>query len=250
MPLIRNFILRRESTENFEVFNVKFNLIVFDVDGTLTSFDEPVSYDISTAIRHLEDIGIRISLSSGKNLSYLKRLAGDLGIKRPIIIAENGCVIADIADNKEVWLSERSHEMYEIIDKVRNKFSDSLWEQPNKVEFSFFSKTPSLRSEVISYTKEVVSQYADRVHAYVGSGSIDVLPLEIDKGVGLAEVKRRYSFKKEEVAAVGNGENDIPMFKEAGLPLIVGKHVSYANAMRFNTIREVLDFLTTKERKV
>jgi HAD superfamily hydrolase (TIGR01484 family) len=222
---------------------MNFNLIVFDIDGTLTSFDEPVNNDISMAIRHLEDIGIRISLSSGKNLSYLKTLAGDLGIKRPIIIAENGCVIADVADNKEVWLSERFQEMYEIIYQVRNKYSDSLWEQPNRVEFTFFSKNPSLRSEVISYTKDVVSQYADKVHAYMGFGSIDVLPLKIDKGVGLAEVKRMYNLKKEDVVAVGNGENDIPMFKEVGLPLIVGNHVSYSHAMRFNTIREVLDFL-------
>ena len=59
-----------------------------------------------------------------------------------------------------------------------------------------------------------------------------------------------YGFKKEEVAAIGDGENDIPMFKEAGLPMIVGKQISYPDAMSFNTIGEALDFLTNAQRNV
>lgn len=235
--------------DKFDALNVKISLIVFDIDGTLTSFNKPISSEVSAIIRHIEDTGVKIALSSGKDLSYLKMMSEDLGIKRPITIAENGCVIADVANNKEIWLSERTNEIRDIINKIRNRFSDSLWEQPNKVEYSFFSNKSERKLELISYAKKVVSQYADKVHAYVGFGSIDVLPINIDKGVALMQVKKIYGIKKEEVAAVGNGENDIPMFKEAGLPLIVGKQISYADAMKFNTIIEVLDFLASKERK-
>lgn len=225
------------------MFKMKLKLIVSDIDGTLTSFDEPVSYEVSAVIRHFEDAGIRIALSSGKDIPYLERIAQELGIKRPIIIAENGCGIVDVAANKEVWLTERNPEIYEIRKRILDKFSDTLWEQPNKVEFTFSSKMPTLQSEVVSYAKEVISHYADKVHAYVGAGCIDVLPTGIDKGVGLKEVKRMYGLKKEEVAAIGNGENDIPMFNEAGLPLIVGMKISFPGALRFSAIGDALGFL-------
>lgn len=224
-------------------FNLKLKLIVFDIDGTLTSFDEPVGYDASAIIGHLEDPGIRIALSSGKDIPYMERIARELGIKRPIIIAENGCVIVDVANKKEFWLANRTPEIYEIRERILNRFSDTLWEQSNKIEFTFSSKISILKSDVISYAKEVISHYADKVHAYVGSGCIDVLPAGIDKGTALAEVKRMYVFKKEEVAAIGDGENDIPMFEEAGLSLIVGLKISYPSALRFNVIGDALRFL-------
>jgi HAD superfamily hydrolase (TIGR01484 family) len=227
---------------------MKFRLIVFDVDGTLTSFDEPVSSHVILTLKYIENLGISIALSSGKHLPYLKRIALDLGIQRPIIIAENGCVVVDVVKSKEIWVTERPPEIYEIRKRILDKFPDSLWEQPNKVEFTFSSKIPALRSEVIPYAKEVISHYKDKIHTYGCTGSIDVLPAGIDKGVGLAEVKRMYGFKKGEVVAIGDGENDIPMFKEAGLSLIVGTQISYPDAMSFKTIAEVLDFLTNTQR--
>jgi HAD superfamily hydrolase (TIGR01484 family) len=232
------------------MFNMKFRLIVFDVDGTLTSFDEPVSRNVILTLKYLENLGIRIALSSGKHLPYLEGIARDLEIRRPIIIAENGCAIVDMADSREIWLTERPPEICEIRKRIMHKFSDSIWEQPNKVEFTFSPKTSALRSEVITHAEEVISHYRDKIHTYGGSGSIDVLPVGIDKGVGLAEVKRMYGFKQDEVVAIGDGENDIPMFKEAGLSLIVGTQISHPNALSFNTIVEVLDFLTNTQRSV
>jgi len=229
---------------------MKFSLIVFDIDGTLRSFDEPVSRNVSLTLRHLEKLRARIALSSGKHLPYIEKIAQDLEILRPIIIAENGCAIVDVADNREIWLTERPPEIYEIRKRILHKFPDSIWEQPNKVEFTFSAKNTELRSEMITYANEVITQYRDKIHMYGCSGSIDVLPAGIDKGFGLAEVKRMYGFKKDEVVAIGDGENDIPMFREAGLSLIVGTQVSHPNALSFNTIAEVLDFLTNTQRSV
>ena len=222
---------------------MKFRLIVFDVDGTLIPSDKPMSCDVSVTLRHFENLGIRIALSSGKHFQYIEGVARDLGIKRPIIIAENGCIIVDVVYNKEVWLTKRTPEIREIREKILSKFSDFTREQPNKVEFTVFPKTVALLPEIISYARELNNQYGNRIHMYEYAGYLDILPASIDKGAGLAEIKRMYGFKKEEVAAIGDGENDIPMFKEAGLSLIVGTQISYPDAMSFHTIEEALDFL-------
>ncbi len=223
---------------------MKLRLVAFDIDGTLTSFNEPVDSDVSMVIRHLEDVGIRIALSSGRDLIYLERVVQELGVKRPIIIAENGCAIVDVVGGREVWLAKRIPELYEIRKRLRSRFSDALWEQPNEVELTLSAKISALQSEVISYAEEIISHHAGKVHAYVSAGCIDILPFGISKGAGLAEVKKMYALKRGEVAAIGDGENDIPMFEEAGLPLIVGSKVSFPSALRFSAIGDALDFLS------
>lgn len=219
-----------------------FRLIVFDIDGTLIPLGKTMSHNVSAIIRYFENLGVRIALSSGKNISYLEGMARDIGIKKPLIIAENGCVIVDIAESKEVWLTNRTPEIHEIREKILGKFSEFIEEQPNNVELTFSITT--LQPEAVSYVKELINEYRDRVHAYEYAGCLDILPVGIDKGAGLAEAKRMYGFMKEDVVAIGDWENDIPMFKEAGLALIVGTQISYPNAMSFDTIDEVLDFLT------
>jgi HAD superfamily hydrolase (TIGR01484 family) len=224
------------------VFNVRFRLFVFDIDGTLISSRKMIGRNVSAIIRCFEDHGVRIALSSGKNISYLEGMARHIGIKRPIIIAENGCVVVDIAEGKEVWLAKRTPEIHEIREKILGKLSDFIGEQPNNVELTFSIK--ELRPESVSYVKGLIDEYRGRVHVYEYAGCFDILPVGVDKGVGLAEVKRMYGFKEGDVVAIGDGENDIPMFKEAGSALIVGTQISYPNAISFDTIDEVLDFLT------
>jgi len=221
-----------------------FRLIVFDIDGTLIPFGKMMSRNVSAIIRYFEKQGVRIALSSGKNISYLEGIARDIGIKKPIIIAENGCVIVDIAESKEVWLAKRTPEIHEIRGKILAKFSDFTGEQSNNVELTF--SITALQPEAVSYIKELLNKYHDMIHTYEYAGCLDVLPVGVDKGVGLAEAKRMYGFKKEDVVAIGDGENDIPMFKEAGLALIVGTKISYPTAVSFDTIEEVLDFLMKK----
>ncbi|MFH0897495.1 MAG: HAD-IIB family hydrolase [Candidatus Bathyarchaeota archaeon] len=219
-----------------------FRLIVFDIDGTLIPFGKMMTRNVSATIRYFENLGVRIALSSGKNISYLEGMAQDIGIKKPLIIAENGCVIVDMAESKEVWLTKRTPEIQKIREKILGKFSDFIEEQPNNVELTF--SITALKPEAVSYVKGLINEYRDRVHAYEYAGCLDILPVGVDKGVGLAEAKRMYGFEKEAVVAIGDGQNDIPMFKEAGLALIVGKQISYPNAISFDTIEEVLDFLT------
>ena len=219
-----------------------FKLVVFDIDGTLIPFRKVISNKVSKTIKILENQGVRIAFSSGKNISYLEKIAQNIGINKPIIVAENGCVIFDIAENKEVWLTERTSPINKIREKILDKYSELVEEQLNTVEFTF--SVTRLQPEAVFYIKSLINEYSERVHVYEYAGCFDILPMGIDKGVGLARVKRIYGFKKEDVVAIGDGENDIPMFREAGLALIIGSQISYPNAINFNTAEEVLDFLT------
>ena len=47
--------------------------------------------------------------------------------------------------------------------------------------------------------------------------------------------------------AVGNGENDIPMLREAGIALIIGSRISHPTIANINSIQEALAFLAAHE---
>ena len=222
---------------------MKLGLIVFDVDGTLTHSGNLPDNDVSTALKDLENRGIRIALSSGKPVFYLEALIERIGLQMPIIVAENGCIIVDVAERKEVWSGERNFAMHEIRRKILDRFPSSVKEQENRVEMTFFVDDKSLFEEIASQVRHLVNESGDKVHMYECEGGFDILPSGIDKGTALAKLKGMYGFDKKRVAAVGDGENDIPMFKEAGLALMIGSRTSHPTVANFNTIREALVFL-------
>ena len=78
----------------------------------------------------------------------------------------------------------------------------------------------------------------------VHEDAVDVFPTIIDKGKGLLEVMRVLKMTKDEVVAVGDSDNDLPLFRNAGQSIIVGDNpVDFSGAKRFSSIGEALDYL-------
>lgn len=70
-----------------------------DVDGTLTTGSDSISWAASEVIRHLEDDGIIVGLVSGRMLPGLESLVHDLYITGPIIAGNGG--VAKLKVNSE-----------------------------------------------------------------------------------------------------------------------------------------------------
>lgn len=219
-------------------------LVALDVDGTIAEPSEPVKKEIAEKLQNLEDRGVRIVLASGKNLSYLSGLARGMGIKNPLLIAENGCVIFDPVKLKEIRLVERPMEISTIESAVVSRFADSIWLQPTQVELAILPKVKKALPELISYVKESIKPFSEKVVVLEHEDAVDVLPSGIDKGKALAKIGRLCGVKRENVVVVGNSSNDIPMFREAMFFLIVGNQIGHCEgAKRFPTIKEALDFV-------
>jgi HAD superfamily hydrolase (TIGR01484 family) len=219
-------------------------LVALDVDGTIAEPSEPVKKEIAEKLQNLEDRGVRIVLASGKNLSYLSGLARGMGIKNPLVIAENGCVIFDPVKLKEIRLVERPMEISTIESEVVSRFKDSIWLQPTKVELAILPKVKKALPELTSSVREIIKPFNKKVVMLEHEDAIDVLPAGIDKGKALAKISKLYGVRRENVVVVGNSSNDIPMFREAMSFLIVGNKISHCEgAKRFPTIKEALDFV-------
>lgn len=79
-----------------------------------------------------------------------------------------------------------------------------------------------------------------------GKGIVRVDPYR--KDVALQDLMNKFSLKKEEVAAVGDGEVDIPMFRNAGISIAFNPFSEYVSnqagvVIRGNDLREILHYL-------
>ena len=104
-----------------------------------------------------------------------------------------------------------------VVAAVReNSFSAAL-AAPVEVLFCLESHLLTVRRR----TEQALAGYSGLAAAYSGS-YVEIYSKAATKGTALAAVARQLSISKDEIACIGDGENDIPMFQEAGLRFAMG----------------------------
>ena len=69
-----------------------------------------------------------------------------------------------------------------------------------------------------------MERYPDLRAAYTGI-YVEVYSKDASKGRAIAELARHLGIRKEEIACIGDGENDLSMFEAAGLKIAMGNAV-------------------------
>ncbi len=87
-------------------------------------------------------------------------------------------------------------------------------------EFQFYFFSPGAEQDV----RSVLEKYPDLRAAYTGI-YVEVYSKDASKGRALAELARHLDIRKEEIACIGDGENDLSMFEAAGLRFAMGNAV-------------------------
>ena len=87
-------------------------------------------------------------------------------------------------------------------------------------EFQFYFFSPGAERNV----RSVLEKYPDLRAAYTGI-YVEVYSKDASKGRALAELARHLNIRKEEIACIGDGENDLSMFEAAGLRIAMGNAV-------------------------
>jgi len=200
-------------------------LIIFDVDDTLAPPNTPINRSVAEVLKKLETRGIRICLISGKPVSYLSGLARQLGLQEPILSGENGAIVYYSKDfppkqSLVVTTVEEGKVLEELKSNIIRDYGDTVWIQPNQFNLTIFPRTEKTKIDLFQYViGRSAELYAQGFKTYRHSDSIEVVSSEINKGAALRKIRTFENLKKEEVVAVGDGENDIPMFSEAGISI-------------------------------
>lgn len=198
-------------------------LAVFDLDGTLADLGKGIPEANVRLLKKLEAMGVRIAISSGKPTEYLCGMLRQIGLQDPIMIGENGAAIRMGVDlpPREFYILPYSEDAARTIEFLKKKFKElipGMWYQNNEVGLTPFPKIEE-EFEMIEQCLRENAEHIKDVIIYRQCDCFDITPVGITKYDGLAFLAKLLGVSPDEVAAVGDGINDYPMFEYAGFSI-------------------------------
>ncbi len=259
----------------------KYKLLSIDLDGTLlTKFKRITRKDLISLYRY-SSAGGNIFINTGKSLQstykYLNKIQ-TVTNNMKYCSCLNGNLIYDINKKKVIHynsiMANDCQKIYDIIQKHNKHFMSydvEDYSQPIELKESSNFKILSQRYKqimhynrtsdpkikeshkinIVSVMKPIDHVIAEEIEQL---GDVDVIQtnnrlFEIvkkgsNKGTSLNKVMDLYGFKKEEVAAIGDSNNDLEMFKAAGTSFLVNKKAPTKLKKEANAV------ISTKKNKV
>jgi Cof subfamily protein (haloacid dehalogenase superfamily) len=233
----------------------KFQLVAFDLDGTLVGRDNVVTPRVLEAVAKMHDAGVRGCLCTGRMYRACIGYVRELRFDAPVICYQGAAIIDPSTDDilahgalpndvvRDVIAWTQADRMYlqlyrndEYYSGGRNRFSD-LYASVAQVQpivvsslreaFAFSEATKAVviadAPEAAAYEKKLAEALGPR--AYVTRSLpefVEVLNPSIDKGRALAFVMDRLGIPREAVAAIGDSWNDAPLLEAAGFGSAMG----------------------------
>ena len=228
-------------------------LMISDVDGTLVGKDKSLSQATVDAVKRLRAAGVVFTLISARPLSGVMEIVRRLGLDVPVgaynggtIARPDGTVVS--AERLDEGAAREALEMFDLDWVTTWVFADGLWhtkttdtphnsseivtaaQQPTVVE-SFSGLTDRIDKIVAVSDEEprlaeleTTTQAALGEHATVARSQVyylDVTAPKANKGHGVTALARAIGVPLAHVAVIGDGQNDVYMFKVAGLSIAV-----------------------------
>lgn len=223
-------------------------LIAFDLDGTLARVGKGILPEDIVKLRKLEDMGYVITISSGKPTYYLCGFMRQVGLKKPILMGENGAAIQFGVElpPKQYYIlpypDNAIEELRRMKEDILGLCSNNVWLQPNLVGLTVFPQNKDQFKIIRDYLND--NEAARRnTSVYEHIDSFDITPKGINKAEGMKYLCQMLGILPEETVAVGDGENDVPMFEIAGFSIGIATKERIKANIRFDTISEALDQL-------
>lgn len=251
--------------------HTNYKMIITDLDDTLLNSQKKISETDLEAIFKAQEKGVKFILCSGRPTFAMKSLAKEIKADEygSYIISFNGSIINDFKNNKNLFEAslekEDLHLLYdfskkynthiltyindEIISETDSEYIDvevDLTKMPHRKVKSFkeFVNQGAVKCMLLaepSYLKkvevELKKEYGDKYSIAISKPFfLEVTKLGIDKGVAVKRLADTLNIPIEEVIAVGDSFNDLPMLKASGFSIAVEN----ANP----EIKKQVDFIT------
>lgn len=242
---------------------MKTKAVFLDVDGTLISFNtHRVPDSAIQALNEVHNAGVKIIIATGRIQTDLKELEA---IPYDGIVALNGakCLLRDgTVISEHPILIDDFHTVKHLASKYDFPLAVEvekgiLVDKVTQTVIDLSNLTNHSIPPVVDLEKEFIESRCCQVCIYCGEDVekeimaqlpnlcvsrwnpyfADVNVAGINKATGLAEFAKHYGFDVSETAAIGDGGNDIPMLRVAGIGIAMG------NAK--DEVKAVADYVTT-----
>jgi 5-amino-6-(5-phospho-D-ribitylamino)uracil phosphatase len=235
-------------------------LVVIDIDGTLLIRANEISPANKAALHELQKRGIAVSLCTGRAIGAAQGVLDQLGIdgyhiffdgalvtnpetrkylyiktlnrshiKQALDCARENGVIMDLISAKacymeqDSWVADIRREFF----KVDPIFTDFL-HLPENEEFikgTLVVRSPEEKAGAERFRQRFLKEFIlskTKTPAYPDVDFINVLAPGVSKSIAMAALMTHLGLKPDQVMAIGDGLNDIPIIKTAGLGVAMG----------------------------
>ncbi len=230
-----------------------YRMVAIDLDGTLTNCEKEVSENNKRAIREAIDRGITIILASGRPVIGMEKIARQLGLYElgGYLLAYNGAEIIDCKTGETILKKELPDSYYSWICETARRFHvDALTYDGYGVlsesdtakyvlQEAFNNGIPIKKVEhlerhiqgavpkfmvvgepaVIKKVEAYMNQaYGQEINIFLSEPYFcEVTAKGVKKDSSLVWLAGHLGYSLAELAAIGDGLNDLPMFEAAGL---------------------------------
>jgi Cof subfamily protein (haloacid dehalogenase superfamily) len=228
-------------------------LVAVDVDGTLMDSEGRLSDPVREALHTANEHGIQLAIVSGRNYQGVNYILGQLGLEL-WFISSNGAYIGNLHLGKVLERHFLKRKDAEMVIRIGRSLGAGIfferedgvyWEGPkfHLVKLNSVKGIPLKQTEDLFQLESsrplkitLVGEPGDlpRFYAGLSAGNLDIDVVQstdhslevnrkgVNKGKALKRLATYLKIPLAEVMAVGDGENDIPMFKVAGTSVAMG----------------------------
>lgn len=264
----------------------EIRLVVADIDGTLVTRDKRVTPAALTAIQRLRNAGIKFTVISSRPPRGIQVVAKVVGLTDPVPAFNGGLVVG--ADLKTV-LREKLLESVvakRLIARL-TELQTGIWVYTDKDWFVTDENGPYVQHEMhaVQYSPTVVKDFSgvtlDRVAKIVGVSEdfdglsrverqlqqefrgavsatksqkyyLDITHPSANKGEGVLLVSELLGIPTDNIATIGDMQNDVFMFRQSGLSIAMGNATDEvkATAQYVTSSNEEEGFANAMERYI
>jgi Cof subfamily protein (haloacid dehalogenase superfamily) len=232
----------------------RVQLVIADVDGTLVTQDKVLTEVARAAVRKIVEAGIAFTITSGRPPLGMKMLTEPLALKDPIAAFNGGVIVrpdlsllrqhllpADAAQHAAEIISRHGLDLWLYTDQdwfVRRLQAPHVEREqwtvkfPPKVAPSYnglLSRAAKLVGVSDDYAavarceQDVQKQCGAQVSASRSQPYyLDVTHPEANKGAVVTVLSQMLKIPPENIATIGDGPNDVLMFRRSGLSIAMG----------------------------
>jgi len=191
-------------------------VVAVDIDGTMTYGDRRIDIASIEAVRKAEAAGLPVVLCTGNLLAFTEGIATMLGTSGPLI-AEDGGVVFDPRSGQEYVLGDRV-EADRGLEALERKFGKL---EQTRSSYGRLTGLTIKRTITAEQAMEVFRREGLDLVAVDSGFAIHLRSLAVNKGNALRKVASLLGLTTAEMAAIGDGANDVEMLQTAGLSFAV-----------------------------
>lgn len=231
---------------------MRYKLLALDIDGTLTNSQKKITPRTKAALMAAQKKGVRLILASGRPSAGVKPLAQELEMDKygGFILSYNGAQVIDLTNNRTVYEKTLDPEVIPVIENLAHRYGVGVLtyvdgcvvtETPDDPYIQLEAKINGLPLKAVDDFSEAVTEkepkclmtgdgeYMGKIEPEIASALkglsvyrsesyfLEIMPSNIDKAKSLERLCAYAGASREELAACGDGYNDIPMIEYAGL---------------------------------